>query len=409
MKDFNPASPSVMHIDLNSCFATIEQQANPGLRGRPIAVAAYSSPAGCILAPSIEAKMLGIKTGMRVGDARPLCPNLIVLTPDPNKYRFVHLALRKIISRYTADYSPKSIDEFVLNLAGYPAYRLGMGNVAREIKTRIRSEIGEWLTVSVGIGPNRFLAKTAAGLHKPDGLDEINNDNFLDIYSQLKLTDLCGIKTANSVRLNLVGVYSVVDFYRAPIWKLKAAFESIGGYYWWCRLHGWEVDNIDFGRRSFGNSYAFPKPLTPLQALPILQKLCTKTGFRLRRRGYRAGGVYLAISYRDRTFSHKGQKLPNEIFDSRDIYRNALAMALSFPQKPVRVMAVSVFGLVRQNHLQYELFEETAKKAKLVRAVDKVNSRWGDFVVAPARVLAASDAVGDRISFGGVAELDPLL
>ncbi|MEK7470692.1 MAG: DNA polymerase IV, partial [Patescibacteria group bacterium] len=102
-----------MHIDLNSCFATIEQQANPFLRGKPIAVGAYTTPNGCILAASVEAKRLGIKTGMRVKDGKVLYPKLIVLPSDPNKYRDVHLKLRKIISEYTNDFSPKSIDEFV--------------------------------------------------------------------------------------------------------------------------------------------------------------------------------------------------------------------------------------------------------------------------------------------------------
>src|SRR3970040_2084529 len=131
---------------------------------------------------------------MRVKDGKLLYPALIVLPPDPWKYRNVHLGLRRILSDYTAHFSPKSIDEFVLNLEGYPAFQKGMRELAREIKTRIKREVGDWLSVSVGIAPNRFLAKTGASLHKPDGLDEINKGNFLDIYSKLALTDLCGKK-----------------------------------------------------------------------------------------------------------------------------------------------------------------------------------------------------------------------
>lgn len=230
---FNPAPSTKLHLDLNSCFASVEQQANPLLRGRPMVVAAYATDWGCILAPSREAKKLGIKTGMRVKDARPLCPDLIVLPPDPWKYRVVHLRIRKLLSRYTDKISPKSIDEFVLNFQHSPYYQKGMVAVAREIKQRILDEVGDWLTVSVGIAPNRFLAKTGAGLHKPDGLDEINKDNYLEVYSKLELDDLCGIAWANKHRLNKVGIYTVVDFYRAPIWKLKVAFESINGYYWY--------------------------------------------------------------------------------------------------------------------------------------------------------------------------------
>ena len=259
--EFNPEIPKILHLDLNSCFASIEQQANPFLRGKPIAVAAFNSPGGCILAASIEAKKLGIKTGMRVGDAQKICPRIKVLTPDPWKYRNVHLKLKKLVSEYTDDFSPKSIDEFVLNLADYcTAYKTtSLKVVAQEIKTRIKKEIGDWLTVSVGIAPNRYLAKIAAGLHKPDGLDEINKDNFLEIYSKLKLTDLTGIKERNAARLSMMGIYSVTDFYKAPTRQLQAAFHSITGLYWHMRLGGYEVDDFGSKRGSFGNSVAIGK------------------------------------------------------------------------------------------------------------------------------------------------------
>src|SRR3989344_6365999 len=221
---FNPKPSTILHIDLNSCFATIEQQANPHLRGKPVAVAAYTTPSGCIVAPSIEAKSLGIKVGMRVKDGRAIYPNLIVLPPDPWKYRNVHLALRELLSGYTPDITPKSIDEFVLDFGKISNFQFPISNqftnyqidklktnwkletgnlrlreVALEIKQRIKAEIGDWLTVSVGIAPKRYLAKLASSLHKPDGLDEINRDNFLDCYLKLKLTDLPYIKIRNAI------------------------------------------------------------------------------------------------------------------------------------------------------------------------------------------------------------------
>ena len=255
---FNPKSSTIMHLDLNSCFATIEQQANPLLRGKPIAVAAYSTPSGCILAPSIEAKKLGIKVGMRVKEGKLLCPQLQVLSPDPWKYRNIHLQLRDLISEYTADFSPKSIDEFVLNFEGYPSFNLGLKKVALEIKRKIKSQIGDWLTISVGIGPNRFLAKLASNLKKPDGLEEINCHNYQQVYSGLNLADLNGIKNANVIRLNNAGIFTVTDFYNSSIDKLKSAFHSILGYYWYLRLHGWEIDDVSSDRKSFGNMSLFP-------------------------------------------------------------------------------------------------------------------------------------------------------
>ena len=421
--NFNPKPSTVMHIDLNSCFATIEQQANPLLRGKPVAVAAYTTPSGCIIAPSIEAKRLGIRVGMRVKEGRNLCPGLIILPPDPWKYRNVHLALRKLLSDYSYDLCSRSIDEFVLSLEGYlslinaPLKRIPRKVVAQyrspirvalEIKKRIKKEVGEWLTVSIGISTNRFLAKLASSIHKPDGLDEINKGNFLRYYLKLKLTDLPYIKIRNAVRLNGMGIFTVCDFYRSPLWKLKAAFESINGYYWYLRLRGWEIDDAAFARRSYGNSYALPKTFTELSDLsPILSKLTEKMGFRLRRAGYVACGVRLAVGYRDGSFWHKGVSFPKNLSDSREIYKKAYGILASSPyKKPVRDLAVSCFDLKRRDELQLELFEDILKKESLVRAIDKVNEHWGNFIIAPARMLSTVDAVPDRIAFGGVKELE---
>jgi DNA polymerase-4 len=414
MCDFNSRPLTVMHIDINSCFATIEQQANPLLRGKPIAVAAYATEKGCILAASVEAKRLGIKTGMRVREGKLLCPGLIVLPPDPWKYRDVHLKLRKLVSECTPNFTPKSIDEFVLDfgefnkMASYKLAGCHLATAAMKIKKRIKEEIGEWLTVSIGISTNRFLAKTASNLHKPDGLDEINKDNFLEVYAKLDLTDLCGIKTKNMIRLNSLGIFTVLDFYNAPLWKLKGAFTSICGYYWYERLRGYEVDDFVSKRGSYGNSYALPKPLYKIEDLsPILAKLVEKTGFRLRSAGLKAKGVHLAISFRDSSFWHKGISFDETLFDSRKIYEKIFGLlVLCQPQKPVREIAVSVFNLVKESSSQLELFDDVCKKETLVRSIDKVNKRWGNFVIGSARLLGTEKFVPDRIAFGGVKELE---
>lgn len=408
---FNPEKSCVMHIDINSCFATIEQQANPLLRGKPIAVAAFATNKGTILAASVEAKRLGIKTGMRVMDGKQIYPGLKVLTPDPNKYRFVHLKLRKIISDYTNDFTPKSIDEFVLNLKDYPKLVVSsMWQVAHEIKQRIKTEIGDWITVSIGIAPNRYLAKIGAGLHKPDGLDEINNNNFLDIYSKLKLTDLTGIKNANAARLNSCGIYSVLDFYNAPVWKLKAAFHSITGLYWHARLAGYEVDNVEYGRKSYGNSVAIGKNISNIGDLsPILARLTEKMCSRLRANGYTASGVHLSIAYKNGTWWHKGRKLSESHFDSRNIYKAAFRLLLEAnPNDLVLNLAVSCFNLTKNQPIQESLFENLTTRRNLVKATDDINNRWGDFTVSSARSLGGAKIVMDRIAFGGIKELGEL-
>ena len=397
-----------MHVDINSCFATIEQQANPLLRNKPVAVAAYDSPGGCILAASVEAKQLGIKTGMRVKDGKALYPKLFVLPPDANKYRYVHIQLRGLLSDYTDKLYPKSIDEFVLHLEGYPILReKSTFDLGLEIKQRIKEEIGDWMRVSIGLGPSRFIAKTAAGVKKPDGLIEINDQNYVSIYENMELTDLYGIAKHNERRLNNVGIFSVLDFYYAPLWKLKAAFKSVNAYYWFLRLRGWEIDEQEFSRRTFGNSYALPKPFEKVEELsPILSKLVNKMAFRLRKAGYKARGVHLSVSYRDWSSWHHGHAQKRWLFDTRDFYAEAYRLLKLSPRKPVRILAVSCFDLTDETQYQTEIFEDVTKKKLLTQALDNVNDRWGDFVITPANMLTAKEKyVHDRIAFGGVKEL----
>ncbi len=408
---FNPKSPTIMHLDLNSCFATIEQQANRFLRGKPLAVAAYVSPGGCIVASSVEAKKLGIKTGMRVKDGKIICPDLIVMPPDPNKYRSVHLRLRKLLSEYTDDLTPKSIDEFVLDLEGSPKLKKGIFEIAREIKTRIKTEIGEWLTVSAGIAPNRYLAKIAAGLHKPDGLDEISQNNFRKVYSRLQLMDLTGIKRNNCVRLNNAGIFTVEDFFNAGERTLERAFASVVGYWWYLRLRGWEADDVIWGRRSYGNSFALPKPLvSPEELAPILVKLVEKTGARMRRAGYNCRGVHVSLLYRDHSYWHHGMTVSEQLFDSRDIYKIAFGILCHSPfRKPVAILAESCFNLEETASQQMSLLTDLEKKRSLVEAIDEINDRFGQFMITPALMLGTKDLVPDRVAFGGIKELEEIV
>ncbi len=386
-----------MHIDLNSCFATIEQQANPFWRGKPLAVAAYDSPRGCIVAASVEAKKLGIGVGMRVMDGKAIYPNLVVTTPDSDKYRSVHKQLLKILENYDPSPLAKSIDEFVIKpVVGE------IVSVGKEIKQRLKEEIGEWMRASVGISTNKFLAKMASGQVKPDGLTVIDKTNFLQYYLGWGLTDIKGIKTANMVRLNNLGIFTTVDFYQAEIWRLKAAFESIVGYYWYLRLRGLEPDEQAWGRKSFGNSFALPKPYFAMVDLsPILMKLVEKMAFRLRKSGFVTKGIHVAILYRDGNFWHMGRKLFEETFDSRVLYKKALKLLSgSGLMKPVHTLSVACFDLVVKSNIQLSFLEDWAKAERFIKAIDDINETWGDWVVYPAQMMGISDYVKDRIGFG---------
>src|SRR5258708_20283367 len=197
---------------------------------------------------------------MNVRDARILCPDVIVRTPHRTLYRDAHMKFKKIFMEYTPDVTPRSIDEAVLDFSrinNQVLFKKSLIDIGFEIKKRRRREIGEWVSCNVGIGTNRFLAKTAASLHKPDGLDIITFRKLEKIYRQLELLGLCGINVKFQARLNVHGIFTPLQFLHADLQTLKKqVFQSICGYYWYLRIRGYEIDAEEFKRKSYGQSYA---------------------------------------------------------------------------------------------------------------------------------------------------------
>jgi len=406
----NKNPPTIMHIDMNASFARAEQQARPLLRGKAVGVAAYTSPGGCVVSPSVEAKQRGVKTAVNVREARMLAPDIIIIPPDPNLYREVHKRFCKIYRDYSPDVTPKSIDEAVIDFAGTPILKVkSMEEIGQEIKGRIKAEIGCWMSCNIGIAPNRFLAKLAASLHKPDGLDTITHENVLSIYSQSDLLGLNGINTRYQARLNAAGIYTPMQFYEADCQYLtKQVFKSINGYYWFLRLRGWETDAVIFGRKSFGNSHALQKQACKREELaPLLMKLCEKTGRRLRKHNSVAYGVYVAMLYADGTHWAQGKKFSGSLYTTQEIYTKAWLLLNRQPDwKPIRNLAVSVFCLADSLTEQIPLFEsEETKKRRLSDALDSINDRYGEFIITPALMLGMEGTILDRISYGNVKEL----
>ncbi len=400
----NKATPEIMHIDLNSCFATVEQQAYPHLRGKPIVIAAYPTNNGCILAPSIEAKKFGIKTGMQVKEGKKLYPNLIVRTADTMLIRDVHQKFKNICLDYSPDVVPKSIDEVVINFSVIPTLNRSLINIGKEIKKRFREEIGEWISCNVGIGTNRFLAKTAAGLHKPDGLDVIDHKNIEEVLKKLTLIDLNGINIRFEYRLNQAGIYTPLDFFKTPDDILrKVVFKSIVGHYWFLRLHGFEVDDFKSIRKSFGQEYSLQKKTKDLEDLKkIIMKLCEKMGRRLRQSRQFASGVHLGILYLDHDFWHKGKKLRRSISSTKNLFEEIMKLFYLQPQmQVVSKISVSCFSLNQNDNQQLELIDMGGEKInKISYALDKINNRFGEFTVVPAIMIDMKDTVIDRIAFG---------
>lgn len=408
----NYNDPLIMHIDLNSAYAMIEQQANPLIRNKPVAIAAYDTPRGMIIASSYEAKAIGIKLGVNVAESRLIDPNVIILTPDPEKYFDAHRRFKKVLMNYTNSVTPKSVDEFVVDFRGSEAIRRGMTmqEIGMQIKQDIKEALGEYVTVNVGIGTNRFLAKMAAGLNKPDGLDTITGENLREVYSKLELIDLTGINVRYQARLKAAGIHTPLQFLdtEAHILK-KEVFKSIVGYYWYLRLRGHEIDNVDTKTRSFGQQYALGQKTYDRQELSrLLMKLCEKTGRRLRKHGYAAQGVHLMLGFEDRRYWAKGRKQKSDLYATQDIFI-AVQRLLDSATIPCKVtnISVTVFDLHKEALSQASLFDDTRlDRRSLAVAADEVNDRYGEFTLIPALMANMQDTILKRVPFGSVRDME---
>ena len=403
--------PLIMHVDLNSCFAIIEQQANPLIRHKPVAIAAYDTPRGAVIASSYEAKALGIKLGVNVKEARLLAPNVIVMMPDPEKYFDAHRRFKKILLNYTDEVTPKSVDEFIIDFSGSRAVQRGANlvDIGHSIKKDVAREIGEYVTINIGLAPNRFLAKLAAGLNKPDGLDVITAKNLRDVYEGLELVDLPGINHRYEARLNYAGIYTPLQFLDAELNTLKKqVFKSVVGYYWYLRLRGHEIDSVNFGRKSFGQQYALGNKTKDHEELSrLLMKLSEKTGRRLRGHDFVGYGIGLWLNFENRAYWAKTKKTKSMIYSTQDIYLQAQRL-LSQVIIPARVtnMGVTVFNLVPAKPTQLGLFDDSRLDSRsLAVAADLVNDKYGEFSVVPAIMANMQDVILKRVAFGGIKDL----
>ncbi len=406
----NDEEPLTMHVDLNSCYAVIEQQANRLIRNKPVGIAAYDTPGGFIIASSYEAKRKGIKL-MKVRDARLIDKDIIIMMPDPEKYYDAHRRFKAVLERYTSEVTPKSVDEFVVDFKGSRAVQEGrrLTDVGRQIKKDIKEAIGEYVTVNIGISTNRFLAKLAAGLDKPDGMNVIRGKDIWNIYGQLDLTDLPGINYRYEARLNLAGIYSPLDFLEAPVFKLKnEVFRSIVGYYWFLQLRGYEVGSGKFGIKSFGNDYAVgQKTSDPQEVSRLIMKLCEKTGRRLRKHDYQAQGLGLWLSFDTGQWWGKSKRAKTLLYSTQDIYLHAVRLLrdVSFPGRVTHIH-IAVFDVIPATPIQTGLFDGTRLDTRsLARAADKLNDRYGEYTVVPATMANMEQIIIKRVPFGSVRDL----
>lgn len=408
----NTERPLVMHIDLNSCFATVEQQARPLLRGRPVAVVNRRTEHTMIVTCSYEAKARGVTLGMRLKDAKKLCPDLVGIESDPPKYKYVYHQLMRIMNDYSAHVRMKSIDEGVIDFsdATRSTTDRSLVDIGYEIKQRLWNEVGVAMNCNVGIGTNRFLAKTAAALNKPNGLDMITHDNLREVFGSLKLTDLTGIAGRLEHRLNAVGIYTPLEFLDADESVLRdVVFKGINGTHWYRRLRGWEVDKRDFSLKSAGRQFVMDGYRLPREdVVKRLHHLCEETGAKVRSKGMVARGIMVYARTYDYGGWHAKYMAPLPFFSNETIYAHARRLFEAAPGD-IKMIAVTCYGLqpAEVHSQQLQLFgDEIAREHAVTSAVDEINSRYGKRVIHSADTLDSSEFLQDRIPFGSTRYMD---
>jgi len=404
----NTEEPQIMHIDLNSCFATVEQQARPLLRGRPVGVTnrrVTEAKYACIVAASYEAKNRGVRVGMRADEARRLAPDLVVLETDPPKYHYAYQQLVRIMKSYSPDVTMKSIDEGVIDFHGTRRHvnQRPLTDIGYEIKRRLKADVGCWMRCNVGIAPNRFLAKLAASLHKPDGLDVITHKNLRAVLAELRLTDLHGIAERNQARLNVAGIYTPLQFLDAPADVLRRqVFRSVCGEDWYQRLRGHEVDAAVFDTKTIGRQYVLEnRRLDETALLSRLGYLCETTGRKLRHKGFSARGIMVYARYAGGDYWYDRKMFKTSFFTNAEVHRRAMLLFNKRPRHDyVREIGVSCYRLEPSSQNQISMLEEVNRETWLTEAVDQVNNQYGEFTLTFASSHPSRRVVRQKIPFG---------
>jgi DNA polymerase-4 len=299
----------------------------------------------------------------------------------------------------------KSIDEGVIDFHGtrQNINQRPLVVIGQEIKQRLRDEVGGWMKCNVGIAPNRFLAKTAASLHKPDGLDIITHKNLRQVFASMQLTDLTGIAQRNQARLNSAGILTPLQFLDAPSEILvRKVFHSVCGDDWYKRLRGWEVDNIEYSTKTVGRQFVMDewRP-TEETLLSRLSHLCETTAMKLRHRQLAARGINIYLLYANGDVWYERRMFKTPVYSGTDVYRRALLLFNNRPRGDwVRLITVSCYKLEPANTNQISLLDEINKETWLTEAMDTINHQYGEFTITYASTLAAKGLIKQKIPFG---------
>ena len=398
----------VLYVDFNAYFASAEQQLDPRLRGRPVAVLPVMAETTCCIAASYEAKRCGVKTGTLVAEARKLCPNICFVEARPAAYVELHHKLVEAIESCLHVERVMSIDEVACRLTGSDRRRERAQALADRIKHTIAECVGSELCSSIGIAPNIFLAKVASDMQKPDGCVVIEEADLPECLYGLDLRDLCGIGRAMEQRLHRGGIRTVRELCAAKKGALRHAWGSIEGERVFARLRGEEAPDLLSQRGSVSHSHVLPPELrTPQAAFSILHRLLQKAAMRLRSYGCIAGAMQVKVTFRGKSSWGRLAQF-EQTSDTLRLLDVLEGLWREFPNKGSAPLAVAVAlsRLDAQGHHPRSLFDEGHSHDKLNAIIDSLNLRYGKNTLYFGGAHAALHAAPMRIAFGHIPDLD---
>jgi len=416
-----------LFVDMNSFFASVEQDARPELRGCPIAVVPMMADTTCCIAASYEAKAHGVKTGTIVADAKRLCPGLKLVEARHELYVEYHHRIVEAVESCLPVTAVLSIDEMACRLMGRERPLLAAMALGRQVKARIRERVGPMMRSSVGLATNRYLAKVASDMEKPDGLVALPLDLLPEALRQLTLRDLPGIGPQMEKRLNAKGIRTMEELLALDSEKSGEVWGSVLGSRLWHWLAGedFEMDEAEQPKSLSHQHVLGPEMRTPEAAWAVAHKLLHKAAMRLRAGRLWAGGIGLAIGFA----GPRGEKGPvsnfgvpkhgwkaelrvSECQDDLTLIAALSQLWASRPTDPEHerpyFVGVHLNGLVPDRLHSLNLFEgseQEQSRVRLVTAMDALNSKYGMSTLAPATMLTAFKAAPTRIAFHTIPEI----
>jgi DNA polymerase-4 len=387
-----------LFLDLNSYFASVEQNENPELRGKPVAVVPVEADTSFVIAASYEAKAFGIKTGTRIGEAKQMCPGLVCIHGRHTLYSAYHKRVLQVVEEVLPIEQVCSIDEMRFRLLGEERNPAVATELALKMKLALRENVGPCMTASVGVAPNPFLAKVGTEIQKPDGLVVIQQADLPERLFTLGLTDFPGINKRMQARLSGAGIFTSEQMCRATKQDMLAAFGSVIGERWWYMLRGYDIAVDPTNRKSLGHSHVLAPILRTDQGCrEVLQRLLHKAAARLRSHDLWTCGMEVFISGFTRSWSGKCRLPPTQ--DSVTLNEYFLELWKNRDYEKPRSVGVTFYELREPGEFTPSLFDQTLERSELSHAIDDLNQRFGKNKIVLASTEKVKDTAEERIAF----------